>query len=174
MHIFCQYLEDCEFREWSSDIYLIHKHTWCICSNILNPVKCSHKHSDCQSIFQRCTSLWCYIFEGLRWTRISLITVDYWLFWIEGEVAYGVKITCECWKLVVFSFNVGQEGCEPGAFILVLFSTTVKALGLQVRSMHGAVPQCAALEACERNTHKHTHTHKLIFEGVNHRTVCTV
>lgn len=38
---------------------------------------------------------------------------------------------------------------EPGAFFLlllflVLFYTTVKALGLQVRSMHGAGPQCAA------------------------------
>lgn len=32
---------------------------------------------------------------------------------------------------------------------------TVKALGLQVRSMYGTVPRSASPEVCERNTHKH-------------------
>lgn len=39
-----------------------------------------------------------------------------------------------------------------------VFCTTVKALGLQVRSMHGAVPLCAAHEARECETCTHTHT----------------
>lgn len=52
-----------------------------------------------------------------------------------------------------------KEGSQEYFFVRV-FCTTVKALGLQVRSMHGAVPPCAAHGAreCETCTHKHTHT----------------
>lgn len=46
-----------------------------------------------------------------------------------------------------------KEGSQEYFFVVVVFCTTVK--GLQVRSTHGAVPQCAAHGAHES---KHTHT----------------
>lgn len=53
-----------------------------------------------------------------------------------------------------------KEASQECVFCLVVFfafCTTVKAVGLQVRSMHGAVPQCAAHDAVNL-THTHTHT----------------
>lgn len=47
-----------------------------------------------------------------------------------------------------------KEGSQE--YFFVVFCTSVEALGLQVGSMHGAVPQCAAPEAREYKTHTHT------------------
>lgn len=60
-----------------------------------------------------------------------------------------------------------KEGSQE--YFFVVFCTSVEALGLQVGSMHGAVPQCAAPEARECKTHTHTHT-----VVSSHNTVCPV
>lgn len=59
----------------------------------------------------------------------------------------------------ILLYNVGHERREPGVFFLCVFCTAVKALELQVRSMHGAVPLCAAHEARECETCSHTTQH---------------
>ena len=74
--------------------------------------------------------------------------------WYSPLMFVREKVSQECFLFFFFSFKV-------------LFYATVKALGLQVRSMHGAVPRCAAREGCECNTHTHKHTFTLFALSVN-------